>query len=91
MELKWTSKALSDLARLHDFLAKANPPAARKTLQTLTKTVAVLKTNPRLGEQLFEFSPQEVRRLIIGHYELRYEVRQEMVLLLRLWHTREAR
>jgi plasmid stabilization system protein ParE len=91
MELKWTSKALSGLASLHDFLAKVSPPAARKTLQTLTKTVAVLKTNPRLGEQLFEFSPQEVRRLIIGHYELRYEVRQEMVLFLRLWHTREAR
>ena len=28
MELKWTSKALSDLARLYDFLAPVNKPAA---------------------------------------------------------------
>ncbi len=28
MELKWTSKALSDLARLYDFLVLASKPAA---------------------------------------------------------------
>ncbi|EJV3064448.1 hypothetical protein N7B79_004359 [Escherichia coli] len=27
MELKWTSKALSDLARLYDFLVLASKPA----------------------------------------------------------------
>ena len=27
MELKWTSKALSDLTRLYEFLALANKPA----------------------------------------------------------------
>jgi len=28
MELKWTSKALSDLARLYEFLAPVTKPAA---------------------------------------------------------------
>ncbi|MEP6566833.1 MAG: type II toxin-antitoxin system RelE/ParE family toxin, partial [Mesorhizobium sp.] len=35
MELKWTSKALSDLVRLHDFLAPANGPAAARAVQSL--------------------------------------------------------
>ncbi len=33
MELKWTSKALSDLARLYDFLVLASKPAAARTVQ----------------------------------------------------------
>ncbi len=36
MELKWTSKALSDLARLYDFLVLASKPAAARTVQSLT-------------------------------------------------------
>ena len=47
--------------------------------------------NPRIGEQLFEFEPREVRRLIVGQYELRYEMQGETIYVLRLWHTRERR
>lgn len=35
MELKWTSKALSDLARLYDFLVLASKPAAARMVQSL--------------------------------------------------------
>lgn len=35
-ELKWTNKALSDLVRLHEFLAPVNPHAAARTVQALT-------------------------------------------------------
>ncbi|HHW0870178.1 TPA: type II toxin-antitoxin system RelE/ParE family toxin, partial [Escherichia coli] len=31
MELKWTSKALSDLTRLYDFLVLVSKPAAART------------------------------------------------------------
>ncbi|WP_445766578.1 type II toxin-antitoxin system RelE/ParE family toxin [Rheinheimera sp.] len=91
MELKWTSKALSDVARLYEFLAAENKQAAARTVQSLTKAPATLLSNPRIGEQLFEFTPREVRRLLIGHYELRYELQDKTIYLLRLWHTREER
>jgi len=89
MELRWTLKALSDLTRLHEFLAPANPFAAARAVQALTRASTLLLTNPRIGEQLFEFEPREVRRLLVGHYEMRYEVRDSTVYVLRLWHTRE--
>jgi len=91
MELKWTSKALSDVARLYEFLAAENKHAAARTVQSLTKAPATLLSNPRIGEQLFEFTPREVRRLLISHYELRYELQDSTIYLLRLWHTREER
>jgi len=91
MELKWTSKALSDLARLYEFLAPVNKPAAARAVQALTKAPTMLLTNPRIGGQLFQFEPREVRRILVGDYEVRYEIQDSIIYVLRLWHTREDR
>ena len=42
MYLKWTSKALSDLARLYDFMAPVNNPAAARTVQALAAAPSAL-------------------------------------------------
>ncbi|WP_037076358.1 type II toxin-antitoxin system RelE/ParE family toxin [Neorhizobium vignae] len=91
MDLKWSSKAVADLDRLHDFLAAVNAPAAARTVQNLAATPKKLIHHPRLGERLDEFAPREIRRLLIGDYELRYEIQGETIFLLRIWHTRENR
>jgi plasmid stabilization system protein ParE len=91
MEVKWTSKALSDLARLYEFLAPVNKPAAARAVQKLAAAPANLATNPRIGEKLEEFEPREVRRIIVGGYEVRYEIIKSTVYVLRLWHAREDR
>jgi plasmid stabilization system protein ParE len=91
MKLKWTSKALSDLTRLYEFLAPVNKDAAARTVPSLTAAPASLLANPRFGEKLEEFEPREVRRILVGHYEMRYEIQESTVYVLRLWHTRENR
>lgn len=91
MELKWTSKALSDLARLYEFLAPVNKPAAARTVQALTAAPSGLLANPRIGKRLDEFEPREVRRILVGHYEMRYEIQGATIYVLHLWHTREHR
>ena len=91
MELKWTSKGLSDLARLYEFLAPVNRQAAARTAQSLTVAPVSLLANPRIGEKLEEFEPREVRRILVGHYEMRYEIQEFTLYVLRFWHTREDR
>ncbi|PBJ03781.1 Plasmid stabilization system protein [Pseudomonas ogarae] len=91
MELKWTSKALSDIARLYEFLAAVNQPAAARTVQQLTAAPTSLLANPRIGDRLEEFEPRDVRRIQVGRYEMRYEIAGSTLYLLRLWHTREDR
>jgi plasmid stabilization system protein ParE len=91
MELRWTSEALSDLVRLYEFLASVNQPAAARAVQSLTKAPTALLINPRIGEQLFEFEPREIRRILIGNHEMRYEIQESTLYVLRLWHTRENR
>ncbi|WP_064709637.1 type II toxin-antitoxin system RelE/ParE family toxin [Rhizobium bangladeshense] len=91
MEVKWTRKAVSDIARLYDFLSPVDRRAAARTVQALTAAAARLMEQPRLGERLEEFDPREVRRILVGRYELRYEIQQSTIYVLRLWHTREDR
>ncbi|MFK3790993.1 MULTISPECIES: type II toxin-antitoxin system RelE/ParE family toxin [Pseudomonas] len=90
-QLDWTSKALSDLARLFEFLAQVNRSAAALTVQSLVQAPETLLNNPRLGEQLEEFLPRDVRRLLVGRYEMRYEIQGMTLFILRIWHVREDR
>lgn len=89
--IEWSSDALQDVARLYDFLASVNPSAAAKVVQQLVSSPDMLLDNPRIGEQLSDYEPREVRRLLIGHYEMRYELRQNAISILRIWHSREDR
>lgn len=91
IELQWSRKAVSDLARLNDFLADVNPRAAAQVIQSLVAAPRRLQVHPRLGERLEVFRPREVRRILVGHYEMRYEIAGETIHILRIWHTREAR
>lgn len=91
MEIKWSAKALTDLDRLFDFLASVNRRAAARAVQSIVAAPIKLLEHPRLGERLEEFEPREVRRILVGKYELRYELRDSLIYMLRVWHTREDR
>ncbi len=91
MRVRWTSKALSDLLRLHEYLAAANRPAAARVVKSLTAAAGTLAANPRIGERLEEFEPAEVRRVLVGQHEMRYEIIASELVIVRLWHTREER
>lgn len=91
MDVEWTPKALSDLTRLYAFLAPVNQASAARTIQLLASAPSRLKANPRIGEKLEQFEDREVRRIIVGTYEIRYEVQQSVLQILRIWHTREQR
>lgn len=81
MTLKWTRATLSDLQRLHAFLHPVNPDAAARVIQRLTE-----------GPDLLQTQPREVRSILIGDYELRYEITADQaVWILRVWRTREFR
>jgi plasmid stabilization system protein ParE len=91
MKLKWSSKALTDLVRLYDFLSPVNKKAASTTIQTLSAAPLRLLEQPRIVEMIEEFEPREVQRIFVGNYEMRYEIVDSIIYIHRLWHTREDR
>lgn len=82
MKILWTSRAASDLVRLHQHLSPVAP---------LAHAPRRLLDYPRIGEKLEAYEPREVRRIIVGDYELRYEIADGTIIILRLWHGRENR
>jgi len=91
MPLKWTRSAERDLIRLHAFLAPVNPRAAAEVVRQLMTAAKQLLTYPQIGVRLDEFAPRDVRRVFVGDYELRYELTDTMIYVLRVWHAREDR
>jgi plasmid stabilization system protein ParE len=91
MRIKWTGKASSDLVRLYEHLRPVAPDAAARVVQQLSRAPDRLLDYPRIGEKLEAYEPREVRRSIVGNYELRYEIADATIFILRLWHSRENR
>jgi plasmid stabilization system protein ParE len=46
---------------------------------------------PRLGEQLYQYVPREVRRLLVDQFEIQYEIIGPTIHILRIWHARQRR
>ncbi|NDV86708.1 type II toxin-antitoxin system RelE/ParE family toxin [Aurantimonas aggregata] len=93
MKIKWTEKASSDLVRLYEHLRPVVPVPAARVVQQLARAPERLLDYPRLGERLEAYEPRDVRRILVGNYELRYEIERERetIFILRLWHSRENR
>jgi plasmid stabilization system protein ParE len=77
--------------RIHDFLAPVNPTAAARAARAVVSRVRRIPAQPRLGEQLGGFGDREVRRVLVGGYEIRYELRTPDIYVLRIFHSREDR
>ncbi len=91
MRIRWTARAAADLARLHDHLRPVAPDAAARVVGQLARAPSRLAVHPRIGEKLDAYAPREVRRIVVGTYELRYEIADATIFILRLWHAREHR
>ena len=91
MGIEWSKRARSDLVRLYEFLAANSAPAAARMMDRLTNAPETLLDHPRRGALVEEFFPREVRRIIVGDYELRYEVRGSTLFVVAIFHTLEDR
>ncbi len=91
MRVRWLPASRRDFVRLYDFLYEVNPYAAKRKLQAVNDAINRLPDHPRTGHRLEDFDPREVRSLIIADYEVRYEINEDLLVVLRLWHTRENR
>ncbi|HDS1235298.1 type II toxin-antitoxin system RelE/ParE family toxin [Pluralibacter gergoviae] len=86
MRFQWSVPARNDVVRLYQFLADKNEAAAANVVRSLINAPATLLLNPRGGEKIEGFEPREVRRAIIGSYEMHYELQNDVLIVLRIWH-----
>jgi plasmid stabilization system protein ParE len=89
----WSSSALRDVARLHNFLKSKNPEAARRAIRAIRQSMAALAAHPEIGRRAEDMAP-EFREWLApfgdsGYVALyRYDGKEAVILAVR--HAREA-
>jgi plasmid stabilization system protein ParE len=91
VKILWSAAAQGDLGRLYTFLARHDLDLADRVLDTLVGAPERLLEFPRRGSRLSEFDPRQVHEIRVGNYLLRYELKGNDILVLRLFHAREDR
>jgi len=88
MQIKWLLKALQNLDKEAEYIAKDDPLAARAVVQRIQQTILLLEDNPALGH------PGRLpgtRELVIPktRYIVPYRVRPRLqrIEILRVFHT----
>jgi plasmid stabilization system protein ParE len=94
LPLRWSQRALADLARLHTFLAPKNPSAANRAIVTIRAAVEVLREFPELGRIVEERAEVGHRELLVpfstGGYVATYTIVDDAVEIIDVRHQREA-
>ena len=91
MKILWSFAAWSDVDRVHSFMARYELEEANAILDRLASAPSSLLEFPRRGLRLSEFDPREVRELRTGRYVMRYELTNDEVRVLRVFHAKQTR
>lgn len=64
---------------------------ADNVLDRLITGCAGLSAHPAIGVQQTRYEPREVRKVLFVDYEVHYELRDDDIYIVDLWHTKEER
>ncbi len=94
-KIEWLPEATKGVVRLHEFIKKENPLAAKKAGERVLGAVNLLIKNPEAGMPSPDEDCEEFRDLYApfgkGGYTVRYRVKQQTVIIVRVWRSREER
>jgi plasmid stabilization system protein ParE len=91
MRIKYAIEAIHDLERLRAFVEIKNPHAARRIAAELLDGIGNLASFPELGLPVRRApDPNVIRDLFVGKYTVRYLRQEKSIIVLRVWHGKEA-
>jgi plasmid stabilization system protein ParE len=93
MKVEWSARALADLNRFEAFLRQDNPALSAVVANEIIAKVQILSHFPKLGRPIGGRGTyrQLILRVLNGSYIFRYGFDGEQVVILRVFHGREAR
>jgi plasmid stabilization system protein ParE len=93
MKLEWSDQALADLDRFAEFLHREHPSLASVVATEIIAKAQMLSEHPQLGRPLA--GRQEYRQIVLqvlgAAYVFQYRFDGRRLVMLRVFHSREAR
>jgi plasmid stabilization system protein ParE len=93
IELQWSEDALADLDWFAAFLLERSPELAATVADAIIARTQILSRHPRIGRPLA--GREEYRQLVLqvlgADYVFQYRFDGEHLVILRVFHAREAR
>jgi plasmid stabilization system protein ParE len=89
-EVRFSRKALADLAAIHAWLAERNPAAASRVIAAIEHSASLLVDNPELGRR----EDRGIGRILVVaryRYVISYRVEGGRVQIRYIFHPRQAR
>ena len=87
--LLWTGPALDDLRSIRDYIsADGRPRAAQSMAKRIRRRLLSLQSHPESGRRVPEFAAAELREVIVSPYRIIYELKEDRIIVLRIWHGR---
>ncbi|PCI63559.1 MAG: plasmid stabilization system [Gammaproteobacteria bacterium] len=89
----WLPDAVKDVMRLREFIQDKNPSAAQRAASKIKEGVSILMSHPESGRPVDSLSI--FREIFIpfgtGNYILRYREDNLVIVVVRVWHSKEER
>jgi len=74
---------------LREFIAFKNPEAAKRVSLQLKESILKIIDNPNMGVDVL--AGEQIQDLVRSDYIIRYTVRLDLIIILRVWHSKEYR
>lgn len=92
MRIVYSTESIEDLERLREFINEHDPVAANRVAMNLISKIEQLAQFPSLGVAVdHPDAPDNMRQLVIQKYIVRYQFFDDLILILKVWHHKEAR
>jgi plasmid stabilization system protein ParE len=92
LNLIWSATARDDLIRLRDFIQPHSSYAAKRSSKKILGAARLILDNPAIGTKI---DTRQDYELIIpygqNNYILRYQIIEQKIIILKIWHSREDR
>jgi toxin ParE1/3/4 len=84
-KIVWTERASGDVEAIVRYIARRDPGAAGRIGLGLYDRVQILQQNPEAGSILNELRLGGWRKLIFRRWKIVYTVREETIIIGRVW------
>jgi toxin ParE1/3/4 len=89
VRIAWSLLAREDLAKIHSYIRRDDPEAAKALLLAIRNKIQLLPDFPQMGRVVPEKKDPLLREIIHDVYRIVYfyGAEQGMIYILRIWHA----